>query len=246
MPGAFSDDLGEPTEFDLCVGGDAFKSESSPLTIVIHKASMRSLNPLHIVPLLFLFTLSAEAEWTLRGGLLYESPGDFSGASEALSSTGVDSGIGFTVAAGYDLLAFRVEAELMRLKTDLGGYSGSLGNVTGDYQRTAVFGNVSIDFPLFPLVDGYIGAGVGMAKVSLEFDGEVAGQAVDGIRFSDDATIFGAQAMAGIRVELADRVSAQVGYRYLYFSESVVHASDLSLSSDAGEHAFEISVGIGY
>lgn len=183
-------------------------------------------------------------DWTLRGGLLYDSPGDFSSAGEALSSAGVESGIGYTVAVGYDLLAFRAEAELMKLKTNLGHYEGALGRVKGDYERTAIFGNAFVDFPLFPLVGGYVGAGVGMARVNVAFDGELAGESTETLRFSDDATIFGAQAMIGLQVELADTVHAQAGYRYVLFSESVVRSSDLSLSSDGGDHIFELTVGL--
>ena len=57
--------------------------------------------------------------------------------------------------------------------------------------------------------DAYFGAGLGMSKVDVSY-----------ASFSDDDTVFTAQAMAGVDISLSTTTSLRLGYRYIYL-ESV-------------------------
>jgi len=189
------------------------------------------------------------AEWTLRGGVLLNSPGDFSGDNETVADALVENGIGYDIALGYDFPLVRLEGELLYLHSGLDGIRGDYVSAGGDLDRKAAFVNVYVDFAIFPPVfDGYIGAGLGVSRVSLDLQARSSqsDEADAQFSFSDDALIFGGQVMVGLRIELRDRVHANVGYRYLLFQDTAVGNRDLKLSASSGEHTIEASIGIGF
>ena len=189
---------------------------------------------------------TAEAEWTLRGSLLFDAPKDLKGSGSEVARAAVDNGVGYAVALGYDLLVLRVEAEAMYLKSKIGSVAGFSSSAKGDLQRYAAFGNAYLDFPVLPFVDGYIGGGVGISRLSLDLSAEnpILGEVA--LSFSDTRNSFGMQAMAGLRFEIRNKLNAQLGYRYVIFEEAVFKGSELGLSTDSGEHVFEASFGFGF
>ena len=116
----------------------------------------------------------------------------------------------------------------------------------GDLDRQSLFANAYLDLPLIPYFDVYLGGGVGVAQVSLQVRAEDSTGLFEPLRFSDEATVFGAQIMVGLRFEFADRVHARAGYRYLAFQDTAVSDDTIGFNSKAGDHVFEVGVGLGF
>jgi len=109
------------------------------------------------------------------------------------------------------------------------GAAGS--SVDVDVESWAFMGNVLYEFNPVVGVHPYLGAGAGVSIVDVEFS-------VPGGSVSDDDTVFAAQALAGVRVPLTDRLSAVVDYRYFRaFDVGVdIASANASFSEDITNH----------
>jgi opacity protein-like surface antigen len=142
-------------------------------------------------------------------------------------------GIDVDAIAGYDFGAFRLEGELgyKRLRTDdvsiSTDLSTDLGLDDGDFDVSSrgsvisLMGNALLDFGGDNGWNGYVGGGVGRARVKLAGDRDSA---------------FAWQAIAGVRKSISENID--VGLKYRFFNVRKLNFSD---DFDDGETSFGIN-----
>lgn len=194
------------------------------------------------------FSLTALGGFYARAGVMYAEIDDItiSGDLETTKSS-IEDSAGLNAAIGFKFSALRLEAEIVRLSSDIGAFDYSDIIAAGDYSRTSFFANVLFEIPFTPLIEPYIGGGIGVTNVSVDVVDLVSGEGIsDSLTTSADGDQFSYQLMVGIRFSLLDTVSVYGGYRYL--SIDSLSFSDNSVSFDAGngKHVFEIGAGIGF
>jgi OOP family OmpA-OmpF porin len=143
----------------------------------------------------------------------------------------VDHEYGYDAAGfvGYDLGAFRLEAEVAykRARIDeiqtgivLPGAAGGLGRPQGTTVVDAGGGNTTalsfminglLDFGDDDGVSGFVGGGVGIARVSFNNQRQFENQ---GAFIDDSDTRFAWQVVAGVRQAISDNVDVTVRYRF--------------------------------
>ncbi|HEX8584136.1 MAG TPA: outer membrane beta-barrel protein, partial [Allosphingosinicella sp.] len=126
---------------------------------------------------------------------------------------------------GYDLGAFRIEAEAAYKKADLKGFNTIIGlpgenSATFPGNRDFAGGNISaLSFMLNGMLDfgdddgisGFVGGGVGMARVKLNNQRVFTNSAP----FLDDSdSRFAWQVIAGVRQAISDNIDVTVKYRF--------------------------------
>lgn len=190
---------------------------------------------------------SLQAGFYGRAALLYNSPNDItvSGASETFSSA-IDDSFGFSAALGFKFSAFRLEAEVNRLDTNI--KDTDLANIitSGDYERTSFFGNVLFELPFLPMVKPYVGGGVGMSRVKVDYSKLVFGSVADSFTSSASESLWGYQIMAGVRISLFNTFTAYAGYRYMNLEAISRTEGNFSVRARNGTHLYELGVGIGF
>ena len=139
----------------------------------------------------------------------------------------LDHGNGYDVdaIAGYDFGPVRVEAELgyKHAVTDSIQNIFELFDADGNVSSLSLMGNVLLDFGDDDGWNGYIGGGVGMAKVkySVEADDVTALGDVD---VSDSDSRFAYQAIAGVRRAITPNLD--LGLKYRFFTASKLKFND--------------------
>uniref|UniRef100_UPI0025CBCB62 outer membrane protein n=2 Tax=Pseudomonadota TaxID=1224 RepID=UPI0025CBCB62 len=160
----------------------------------------------------------------------------------ATSGTGtVDSKYGYDVGGvtGYDFGSFRLEAEVAYKSAVVDGYSSTVGTPvlgaagpgiaapgTYDYAggRTSALSfmvNGLLDFGDDDSIQGFIGGGVGVARVKSRIALNQRGSFLD-----DSDTVFAWQGIAGVRAPLTDNLDATLKYRF--FNASNVKLVDVA------------------
>ncbi|WP_294216184.1 OmpA family protein [uncultured Sphingomonas sp.] len=142
----------------------------------------------------------------------------------------VDHNYGYDVdgVIGYDFGGFRVETEVGYRSATVDGYSSTL--TTPAYTSTGALVNVpagsysyaggrtsALSFMLNGLLDfgdddgiqGFVGGGVGVARVKANYQLNTRGNFVD-----DSDTVFAWQGLAGVRAPLTDHIDATLKYRF--------------------------------
>jgi OOP family OmpA-OmpF porin len=159
----------------------------------------------------------------VEGGvmLVEDTDYDVNGVSNDLT---VDSDYGWNADAvvGYDFGAFRIEAEVGYQRADadevVTGTQGIAGNnlsaastfdVAGDTSALSFMLNGLLDFGADDGIQGFVGGGAGVARVSQDL--VLANNFVD-----DSDTSFAWQAIAGVRAPLTE--SVDVGLKYKFFN----------------------------
>jgi len=136
-----------------------------------------------------------------------------------------DSDIGFGGSIGYrfkgnSLGAIRLEGELQYSKHDVEGinfngnvFSDSTGTVEGDVEVLSAFVNISQEFNgLFPGVRPYVGVGIGISEFYGDFRyNPMLSANVD----SEDDTAFAYQFFVGLDVDLTERFTGFIDYRFV-------------------------------
>jgi hypothetical protein len=129
---------------------------------------------------------------------------------------------------GYDFGGFRVETEVGYRKATVDGYTSTL--TTPAYTVTGARSNAgagsysyaggrtsALSFMLNGLLDfgdddgiqGFVGGGVGVARVKANYQLNTRGNFVD-----DSDTVFAYQGLAGVRAPLTDHIDATLKYRF--------------------------------
>lgn len=201
-----------------------------------------------ILTLLPLGILAAQAQAGLyvRGGLLYYSLEEIKVSAQNLDyQAAFDDAVGFNVAVGMKVSALRIEGEVNYLGSDISNINLAELATSGDYERMSFFANALFEIPFTPLFEPYIGAGVGVTDVSVDFMG-VFTDGSDTIQSSADNYQLSYQVMAGVRLSVMDTVSIYAGYRYVNIDGLAFSDEGYELKASNGSHIFEVGVGIGF
>jgi outer membrane protein OmpA-like peptidoglycan-associated protein/opacity protein-like surface antigen len=156
---------------------------------------------------------------------------DIRGATAAASGTGtVDHNYGFDVdgVVGYDFGGFRLETEVGYRRATVDGYSSTTTTprfnaagaradaAAGNYDvaggRSSALSfmlNGLLDFGEDDAIQGFVGGGVGVARVAVNYGLNTRRDFVD-----DSDTVFAWQALAGIRAPLTENIDATLKYRF--------------------------------
>ena len=152
------------------------------------------------------------------------------------SAAKLDSKIGYDVDGiiGYDFGGFRLEAEVGYKEAQAQTYSNTLttfrgpglpnapaglGAVTGRTSALSFMLNGLLDFGDDDAVNGFVGGGVGVARVKGRYSINPTGNFLN-----DSDTGFAYQAIAGIRSPLTDNID--VGLKYRFFNVDGVDTID--------------------
>jgi OOP family OmpA-OmpF porin len=132
----------------------------------------------------------------------------------------VDHDYGYDVGGvlGYDFGVFRVETETSYRKASVDGYRssvatpsvpvGSYGNAGGSTSALSFMLNGLLDFGPDDGIQGFVGGGVGVARVKAKYG-------ITNSDFVNDSdTVFAYQGLAGIRAPLSEHVDATLKYRF--------------------------------
>ena len=190
--------------------------------------------------------LARDGQWyvELDGGVVLVEDMDFDvGAIDNGVRLDSDYGYDFGGIVGYDFGAFRVEAEASfreadpddlnvrrnaSVPTTVGGLAGSgRYDVAGDTSALSFMVNALADFGPDDGLQGFVGGGVGIARVETDLSINGAGNG-----FIDDSdTGFAWQAIAGVRAPLNDHVDVGVKYRF-FTAEDVKLVDSLGRDTD--------------
>ncbi len=129
---------------------------------------------------------------------------------------------------GYDFGGFRVEAEVGYRQAGVKGYqstvttaqfnaagglvnspAGNYFNAGGKTSALSFMLNGLLDFGEDDGVQGFIGGGVGVARVKANYGLSTRGDFLD-----DSDTVFAYQGIAGVRAPLSDHIDASIKYRF--------------------------------
>lgn len=159
----------------------------------------------------------------------------FSGSQDA----DVDPGVFGSVAVGWNFdNSIGVEAELLYGKNDLdtGDMDRVLGyNLDASVQTTGVMANAFYNIGALGPVNARIGAGVGYGQSEYELLGE--SDKGDGVMW---------QVLVGAGYPISDKVSLDVGYRYLKSAEYEVSDATTKVSAETGAHVLTVGARFGF
>ncbi len=189
--------------------------------------------------------LARDGQWYVEvgGGPMIVEDLDFDVNDEANQlSADLDEGFDFGGLVGYDFGPFRLESEASYREADISALSvgpigvadGPSGNsgaglfpAIGDVNALSFMLNGLLDFGEDDGLQGFIGGGVGVARL----DANATISASSPGAFDDSDSGFAYQALAGIRAPLSD--SWDVGLRYRFFTAPGVDLVD-TLGRDLG------------
>ena len=153
-----------------------------------------------------------------------------SGGTRINDASSLDHDYGFDVDAniGYDFGGFRIETEVGYRRAVVDSYNstrpvtifnanGSTGTVPAGNYDSAGGKTSALSFMLNGLLDfgdddgiqGFVGGGVGVARVKSQLGVNRFGYAID-----DSDTVFAYQGLAGVRAPLSDHLDATLKYRF--------------------------------
>lgn len=186
---------------------------------------------------LFALTGSASADGAYTKGSYV---GVYGGANrdDVITSKFVDDNSGYAVGAvvGTHVNAvkgLRIEADLSNRSNDVDIFGGKL---SAQHETTAILGNVVYDVPVdLGPVHPYVLAGVGYAKTTATFED------VSLLKLESSGVAW--QLGAGVNTQIADGVTAGVGYRYLQGPAIEVLNTELS---DGSNHSLVASVNFAF
>ncbi len=164
-----------------------------------------------------------DPQWYVRGdvGGAYQDEINSSSKVKAKSGWTVDAAVGRQIDSH-----FRAEGELI--------YSDDKAKVgAGRVKVLAGLANGYYDFDTGTKLKPYIGAGVGIGQVKL-----------DGGAVHDDDTGFAYQLLTGVAYPINDRLSAQVGYRYLGVNDVKIGSRVDAVRGDYHDQA--VTLGLTY
>lgn len=207
-------------------------------------------------------TSAAESSgFYITGNVLYGtnrdldvSLADKNGKITSYFNNAIENSTGGGLAVGYKFSLFRAEAEGSYMKSNVGKNNDNAAapyKTDGSIQRWTFFINGYVEVPTLEWLYPYAGVGIGAAQLDLSVDGN-NGIPADVFSYSDGETVFGWQAMAGLRFSINDMVSAHVGLRYRKISPVTISqldptdGSSTSARWSGGEKLFELGLSIGF
>ncbi|MEQ1552107.1 outer membrane beta-barrel protein, partial [Sphingorhabdus sp.] len=182
-------------------------------------------------------SMARDGQWYVGvdgGAMIVEDLKADVGPAPIEASLDTDTGYDFGAVVGYDFGGFRLEAETSYREADISGTSSALGllpsgagaalarggsyDTTGDANALSFMVNGMLDFGEDDGLQGFVGGGVGVARVDVQ-NIFAAPSWLD-----DSDTGFAWQAIAGIRAPLSD--SWDVGLKYRFFNAPGVDLVD--------------------
>ena len=183
------------------------------------------------------WTTEFDTGWAVSGAI-GRSYGPLRGELEvAYQSVGVDTHSG--VSAGGIALDAEDAGVLITGSGNLGVSVGDLVAAgEGDLDTIFVMANAFYDFDMGGPLTPYIGGGVGVGFVDVEY-APSATTIID-----DDATVFAYQAMAGVAYEVTPTMDLFAGYRYRATTDAEVDATLFSASFDVENKGSIVEAGL--
>lgn len=158
------------------------------------------------------------------------------GDTEAGTDIDLEAGWFASVAAGTKAGKYpvRIEGELLALSSDID--TGDLEDISSDatFSTQAVMINALYDFTVDSF-SPYVGVGVGYARIGYEFEND-----------EQNDRGFAWQLRAGVNYAVSDKVTLDVGYRYLTTPEFERVDSDLALEAEASVHIVSVGARFGF
>lgn len=146
-----------------------------------------------------------------------------------------ETGMGASLAMGYNFGNARVEGEIAYQKNDLDslslnviGYDLGDASISGDTSSIAFLVNGYYDIHNKTSVTPYIGGGLGMANVDL---GAVYLDNYGQLTRSVDDTVFAYHLTAGVAFPVTDSVSLDLKYRYFATADLEIDTGEVEYSS---------------
>ena len=191
--------------------------------------------------------MARDGQWYIQGDggvMVVEDQSIDVNAAEDDAASDYDTGYDFGGLVGYDFGSFRVEAEASYRAADLsevtagsqglalnpatgapGGFTTFTGarDALGEVNALSFMLNGLLDFGDDDGMQGFLGGGVGVARVDMDGRVNANGPGV----WNDSDTGFAWQVLAGIRTPISD--SWDVGLKYRYF-----RATDINLVDPLG------------
>lgn len=179
-----------------------------------------------------------------QAGLSSLSDADISSSAPASQEVSFDSGYGISLKAGVQVNQLRIEGQIQYTENDLDEIKANLGGVSvsesadGDVSATAFTANVIWVLMPKEKFHPYIGAGAGLAEVSIN------GAQANGVALADDSdTVFAYQLMAGVELEVAPRTALYAGYHYLATSDPEFEDSTgAAFETEYASHNLDVGV----
>lgn len=166
----------------------------------------------------------------IGAGLSYNNPDlDVEGSAPPFafdSELDYENGIGVYTAIGYAYsngirgeleFAYR-QNDVRHLPGDGLGFAGLPTQLTGDAKAFTGFANILYDLTREGFVQPYVGVGAGIIHLSAEYSGTnpTAPNGPFSLAVDDSQRRFGVQGIAGLAFPLADNLSLDLSYRYVY------------------------------
>jgi OmpA-OmpF porin, OOP family len=182
-------------------------------------------------------SMARDGQWYVGvdgGAMIAEDLNLDIGAAPIEATADTDTGYDFGGVVGYDFGGFRLEAEVGYREADLKGFASSVAALPansgsalqrsgsyatgGDANALSFMVNGMLDFGDDDGLQGFVGAGAGVARVDVQ-------QAFAAPSWLDDSdTGFAWQALAGIRAPISD--NWDFGLKYRFFNASKVNLVD--------------------
>jgi len=159
---------------------------------------------------------SAEEGWYMRGSI---GPALLSDVTASEDDIEFDTGFFVNFAPGYDFGDFRLESEFAYQVNNVGKINQSFVK-GGDVTNLSLLFNGYYDFLKGSAVRPYITAGIGVARVNAQIEGE-----------RDTDSIFAYKVGVGLSYNMSENVALDFGYRYFATSDLDVFGLELSNSS---------------
>jgi OmpA-OmpF porin, OOP family len=163
------------------------------------------------------------------GGAMIVEDLDIASNGTTLVNSGFDKGFDVGGVVGYDFGGFRLESEVSYRRASIKDHTvtlpAPLAALNGTYDGESAFGKASalsfmvnglLDFGDDDGIQGFVGGGVGVARVDLSNFGVASTTLLD-----DSDTGFAWQALAGIRAPLSN--SWDVGLKYRFFNADKIN-----------------------
>lgn len=171
-------------------------------------------------------------------GATFLQDADFSASGGLTGETSFDTGFNLGVAGGYDFGPARVEGEVAYRLNDVDEYQvNGLGTFAGDgdVSTLSLMANGFWDIETGSRVTPYLGAGIGVAQVSMDDPS---------VPMDDDDTVFAYQLAAGVAFDLNPSLALDLGYRY--FATSDPEFDDAAGTFETEYMSHNLSLGLRY
>lgn len=166
----------------------------------------------------------------------------FAGSTPASrGDTDMDAGLFVSIAAGTNVGSYplRIEGEFVATENDLDVAGLAAGVSDVKHSSQTVFLNAIYDFNVGGFTP-YVGGGFGYGRVGYEVDGPL----IAANEQNDKG--FAWQVKAGVTFPVSDRMTLDIGYRYLKTADFDQPAAAFGIEAESGAHVVSIGARFGF